>query len=288
MMIGMVVAASSLPVTDSNNGDVAQPIRRSRRRPAGTRKASGSSPKLLGKLRTSFATGNQLKVSQSLLNSKPATQVQPLAQSAPKIQPQPTQPAPDLNILDQVITEAEANQQVNVAPAPPLPNQIPQLPNLAADHRQQLGVVAQATPAAATQATNALQEAQAATYGTPAKENLVSAGPDQPGVEAATGMQYVEQERSPELTPEVAEYLQHVENHADQAPLEIVVGEDQQQVPAATNYPKQSVVVLPITQEIEKEGIKQSPKQSLRWLVEWSHKLMKKFSGKIIYRQVEK
>jgi len=44
---------------------------------------------------------------------------------------------------------------------------------------------------------------------------------------------------------------------------------------------------LPITKKEDKEGRKKSPKYSFRWLVEWSHKIIKVFAGKVIYRQVK-
>jgi hypothetical protein len=46
------------------------------------------------------------------------------------------------------------------------------------------------------------------------------------------------------------------------------------------------VIVLPITPATEDAGERKNPKWSIRWLVEWSRKLMKAFSGKIIYREV--
>jgi hypothetical protein len=109
---------------------------------------------------------------------------------------------------------------------------------------------------------------------------------EKPAVDQIPGVQYVEQERAAEqeLPPEVDGFLKEVESHHDQAPHEVVIADDQGIQPT-TKYLAQPVVILPITPEVEKQGQKQSPQFSIRWLVEWSHKVMKMFSGKVIYRE---
>jgi len=47
------------------------------------------------------------------------------------------------------------------------------------------------------------------------------------------------------------------------------------------------VIILPITPEVEAVGAKKGPQWSVRWLVEWSRRLMKMFSGKILYADSE-
>jgi hypothetical protein len=106
-------------------------------------------------------------------------------------------------------------------------------------------------------------------------------------IEAATGIQVVEQEKNPELPVEVEGFLQHIESNSQQAPQEIVLVDLQNEAFPA-KVPKKSVIVLPITPEIEKTGAKKSPKHSIRWLIEWSRKIMKMFQGTVVYRPVEK
>ncbi len=103
-------------------------------------------------------------------------------------------------------------------------------------------------------------------------------------LEAGTGLQYVEQEKSPEIPPEVERYIQKVDQGQVKPPEEIVVA-DQAQPQTKTKHAAQPVIVLPITPEIEKKGKKKPPTFSVRWLVAWSKKIIKMFSGKVIYRQ---
>lgn len=282
--------------------------------------AARSTTSLLGKLRSSFGTSGVL-ASPTILASPTAlatpAQDAALAQEVPPSStPQIAQTSPTgistaekLEVLDKVLGEVEQEAVQAQLVQSVQPNPTPQIT------APELGVVAQATSAAVDQAVHQ-QHTQQAQVPTHAKEVLVSASapvetvaqapvetPDQaalsqepsapesvanaPVIEAATGVQYIEQEPAPEIPPEVAEYLEHVENHANQQPQEIVIAPDQQNIPLATTYPKQSVVVLPITPGVEQEGIKKGPLWSIRWLVEWSRKLMKMFSGQIIYREVE-
>ncbi len=97
-------------------------------------------------------------------------------------------------------------------------------------------------------------------------------------------IQYVEQEKSPEIPVEVEGYLQKVEDIADQKPPEIFIADGTQESDTAT-YPSRPVIVLPITEEIEDAGLKKNHTFSIRWLVEWSQKIIKMFAGKVIYRQ---
>jgi hypothetical protein len=197
-----------------------------------------------------------------------------------------------LTTLEQILTEVEQQAAATVAAMTPEPTPAsPTLQTTPLPTQPDMGLVAQATPTAVDQAV--VQQQPQVVAATPAKETFAGTGAavettaNAPVVEAAAGVQYVEQEPVPEIPPEVAEYLTHVENHANQQPQEIVIAEQQQQVPLATNYPKQSVIVLPITPEVEGQGKTKGPFESIRWLVEWSYKMMKVFSGRIIYRQVD-
>lgn len=107
-------------------------------------------------------------------------------------------------------------------------------------------------------------------------------------VEAGAMASYVEVEPpSPEIPVEVEGYLQEVKDHQDQLPQEIVISADQVTLQPNSAPPLRPVVVLPITPEMENLGLHKNPAWSLRWLVEWSRKLMKMFAGKIIYRAEE-
>jgi hypothetical protein len=107
---------------------------------------------------------------------------------------------------------------------------------------------------------------------------------EHPAVDLAPGVQYVETEKSHELPPEVEGFLQTVEDHQDQIPQEIVLANPQtgQALPRVMAQP---VVILPMTQKIEDAGKSKSTTYSVRWLIEWSWKMMKVFSGKVIYRE---
>lgn len=105
-------------------------------------------------------------------------------------------------------------------------------------------------------------------------------------VDAGGGVQTVEQERNPEIPVEVESFLQRVEDHHETAPTQVVIADGTSEVPTNT-YPSRPVIVLPITQAEEQEGAKKSPKFSFRWLVEFSHKIVRMFTGKVIYKQEE-
>lgn len=105
--------------------------------------------------------------------------------------------------------------------------------------------------------------------------------------EQAASIQYVEEEKSPEISPEVEKYLNEVKQDRNKAPKEIVIADVDQDLPSQDKYVSEPVIILPITPEIEKKGKRKSPKFSIRWLVEWSQKIIKMFAGKVVYRQVE-
>lgn len=153
------------------------------------------------------------------------------------------------------------------------------------DQNLDTGELAQVLPQAVLSATDTLNPAVATRT---AKESAGSITPDNSSqVEAGGGIQAVEQEKNPELSPEVEGFINKVENNADQLPKEIVIADAIKNLPQNHPLPKQAVVIVPITPEIEKEGEKKSPKFSIRWLVEWSRKVMKMFVGRVIYRDAD-
>jgi hypothetical protein len=109
---------------------------------------------------------------------------------------------------------------------------------------------------------------------------------ERPAVDVVPGMQAVEVEKVNELPPEVEGFLKTVEDHQDQIPQEIVIANPQtgQALPRVMAQP---VIVLPITPAVEEEGKRKKVTHSVRWLVEWSWKIMKVFSGKVVYRKAD-
>ncbi len=172
-----------------------------------------------------------------------------------------------LDELDQVLAEVEAQRVLDTVPAAP-----------AAD------TLAQVVPQVALQATDTLNPQQP-TGGSTFKEVAPAATPDVVAPDAMGSIQYVEQEPSPELSPEVESFLERVEVQTQEQPQEIVIADGSTNVSTTTHHPSQPVIVLPITPAIEHEGKNKSPHWSIRWLVEWSQRIIKAFSGKVIYRQ---
>jgi hypothetical protein len=155
------------------------------------------------------------------------------------------------------------------------------------------GVLAQAMPTAVNDATDSISLNPSIISPTTAKElnqklttieSTAESTPVASDTVEAGALQMVEQERTPEISPEVEAYIQKVQDHQNQAPKEVVIA-DGSQGSSQTAYPSKPVVVLPITAQMEKDGATKSPKFSIRWLVEWSHKIIKMFVGKVIYRQ---
>lgn len=215
-------------------------------------------------------------------------QTTPMAQAVPPV----SEPAPDLALLEEAITEAEnKTTQVDESPVTePIVDPVAQnATDVVADDQistDQPGVIPQIIPQVLTTATDTLNpQHPVKTAG--GKEAGGPVSLDQVAIDVARGAQQVEVEPSPEIPPEVESYLQKVEDHANTAPKEIVIADGSNTQPNNHNYPSQPVVVLPITPEIEKQGANKSTRFSVRWLVEWSRKIMKMFSGKVIYRLPE-
>ncbi len=189
----------------------------------------------------------------------PTPRTQPAAVVVPTspVSPAPVQPTStrdeDLALLDQILAEAEQTAPQAVPTA-------------------MLQTVADATQALTPNTGSGGKE----TIGAAAVKNVVEAG---------GSTQYVEYEPNPELPPEVEGFLNKTEQHGDQAPPEIVIADSVAAMPTNHQLPSQPVVVLPITPEVEKVGMTKTPQFSIRWLVEWSHKIMKIFVGKVIYFQ---
>lgn len=195
----------------------------------------------------------------------------------------------DLDLLDQAIGEAEEkveSEATEVQVAEQVEEAEVTTKEAVLPTQADGGVVDQVIPQVVVQATDTLNP-QHPVKSAGSKESAGNVSLDQVAIDAARGAQQVETEPTPEIPPEVESYLQKVEQHTDTAPPEIVIADGSNTQPNNHNYPAQPVVVLPITPDIEKQGAHKSPKFSVRWLVEWSRKIMKMFSGKVIYRLPE-
>lgn len=99
-------------------------------------------------------------------------------------------------------------------------------------------------------------------------------------------------------TEEIDSYLEWVEKQVevddDGGGVRPVVGgqvnlpkqivDDQGQV-VAQSVPDEEEIVLPLTENEMKTGLKSKVSNSLRWLAEWSVMIIKKYPGRVFYRQ---
>jgi hypothetical protein len=201
----------------------------------------------------------------------------------PIIAPPPTT-TEQLDELEQVLAEVEAQRVIDSAPTASVPETpIQEQPVLDSVPDQSVDALAQMVPQVALQSTDTLnpQKPTGSTF----KEVAPAASIDAVVPDAMGSVQYVEQEPSPELSPEVESFLERVENQVQEHPQEIVIADGSTNVSTTTHHPSQPVIVLPITPEIEHAGKSKSPHWSIRWLVEWSQRIIKAFSGQVIYRQ---
>lgn len=146
----------------------------------------------------------------------------------------------------------------------------------------------------ATVATSVMQSAQAydalnpshpvGKSGIGAKETTANKGLDSIVAEVP-GAQVVEVEKSAEIPPEVESWVEKVQHHEIQAPHEVVVADKTTQQ-LTGNYASDPVIVLPVTQQGMQVGITKSVTESARWLVEWCTRIIKKFHGMVVYRDV--
>ncbi|PIY80977.1 MAG: hypothetical protein COY80_00195 [Candidatus Pacebacteria bacterium CG_4_10_14_0_8_um_filter_42_14] len=173
--------------------------------------------------------------------------------------PAPSSTSSQLDVLDKVLAEVEASSK----PGEP-------------------SSLAQAVPQVIDQMTDTLNTSVGSSAGSiERRQPTMDLAP-----ELAGHAQVVDQEPSPEISPEVEGYLEAVENHVSELPEEIVIADGT--IPSASqNKTAKKVVVLPISEEEEKEGKHKSPKWSIKWLITWSQKIIKMFRGEVVYRPAE-
>lgn len=238
-------------------------------------------------LRSSFSSGGFSLGGARLTKTKTDDTNQDQSQISVEQKPDPALPASSqvsqaekLDTLDEIISEIEESKksetQKSTKPAQesaPIQSPFPA--------QEPLGNVAQVLPQTLNQVVSP------PTSQSSKKETLVSAYASQESTpDSGASVQEIEKEKNPEIPSEVESFLKHAEDHANKLPEEIVIA-DNQEISKVTHHSKAPVLVLPITSEEEKQGRKKSSKFSIRWLVEWSYKMMKKFSGKVIYRMDE-
>lgn len=216
----------------------------------------------------------------NMLTSAPAQPPAPAQVVSPA---QPTQSVPQ-PVSSVVSPEPPTTQSTPVIPTP-TPSQDDELALLDQILAEAEQTAPQAVPTAMLQSVADATQALTPKTGTGGKETIGAAAGAKNVVEAGGSTQYVEYEPNPELPPEVEGYLNKAEQHSDQAPPEIVIADSAAALPTDRQLPSQPVVVLPITPEVEKIGMSKPPQFSIRWLVEWSHKIMKMFVGNVIYFQ---
>lgn len=182
-----------------------------------------------------------------------------------------------LDLLDQVLTETEVAQNARDEVSS-------QQSTNSSSADASLQSVAPVIPQVVAQAADTLNPA-----GLPVvsqKERVAQSAQEALVIDTTTAQSTeVEGPKELELPVEVQDYVERVSHQDDQLPQEIVVADDSASV--SKQYPKQPVIVLPITPAVEQQGRKKSTAFSIRWLVEWSQKIMKIFAGKVIYRQPE-
>jgi hypothetical protein len=149
---------------------------------------------------------------------------------------------------------------------------------------QALAAMAASVPTAVQSATDTLNPAHGVSSASAKEVREPTITLERPAIDQVPGIQHVEHEKNPDLPPEVESFLQKVENHHEQLPQEVVIADQLNPIPT-TKYLAQPVIILPITPEVEKKAKWQSSNTSVRWLLEFSYKIMKMFSGKVIYRQ---
>lgn len=208
--------------------------------------ANGNS--ILSSLRNSLQASSD---TQAMVAQPPARPLPPVQQSSQTVQSQA------LDILDEVVTQVLDNRD------------------------QDVDVISQAWPQVVDQATDTLNVPG---LGSAQRKEAATVSQVQV-VETAQAAQQVEIEpvREQELQPEISAFVQKVEEHSQGVQHIAVDQAGQVQLQPDPGQVARPVIILPISDEEDRIGSKASPLKSIRWLVEWSHKVMKMFSGQVVY-----
>lgn len=226
------------------------------------------------------ATSSSVPAATQVQPSPPVQPAAPIPDVVPSQPPELVSAEDKLQLMDQIVTELEGQTTPAQPPAPPVVSPPPP-PAVPVEPAAWPEPVAPVVPTVIQQATDTLNPSYPVST---AKEAIDRGVVDQVVQSEAGGVQHVEQEVAPEIGPEIEEYLQKVEDQVTEQPQEIVINPQGATDVQAVHTP-QPVVVLPISPEVEKAGEHKPPSLSVRWLVEWSRRLMKMFTGRVIYRQ---
>jgi hypothetical protein len=112
----------------------------------------------------------------------------------------------------------------------------------------------------------------------------LSSVPESPAATTEVPSQPAEIEPAPETSPEMDKFIEKVEEQRVRPPAETVVAQaTPQPVPATVTQP---VVVLPASQKTLAKGKSKSVAHSVRWLVEWCWRQIRKFKDAlVVYRE---
>lgn len=146
------------------------------------------------------------------------------------------------------------------------------------DQRPGVGLWSQAMPGVVAQAPDPLNPPSPR----PSAKETMPAGQFEPSADVGSGVQTVEELRSPEIPVEVEKYLQEVRANQDQIPAEVVIT-DPQSFTVTTPPMAKPVIVLPMTKQEYQAAKKSSVRTSKRWLGTWVEKLLKMFRGEVVF-----
>jgi len=107
-------------------------------------------------------------------------------------------------------------------------------------------------------------------------------GPAQ--AEAGKSVQYIESPpSSPEISPEVSEYLQRVDDDKEKYPKEVVLADEKKIEEMQKSGISDDVVVIPMTADLEKKSKGKNTKLSVTWLIHWCNKIKEMIVGRVVY-----
>jgi len=111
-------------------------------------------------------------------------------------------------------------------------------------------------------------------------KEVLRPSPEEQAEEAVEG--YIERvEKKPEIDSDVAAFVKPI---GGQVTMPGSVGDDFGQTVMQQAASDDPAIVLPLTEEEVRDGLHHRVIDSLRWLAEWSVKLIKKYPGKVFYQ----
>ncbi len=102
------------------------------------------------------------------------------------------------------------------------------------------------------------------------------------GGEAPRSAEWQEEEPGKE---EVESWLERIERGEDINLPQPVTDDQTGQVLVSPAQPKEPQIVLPVTQVVVQKGLHMKIWDSVRWLAEWSLRILKMFPGRAVYKE---